>query len=84
MKTLYSILMFAVLMGLAATSSIHRYRCTEDSIVADMNQALARTLATKQDAYITPDTQSGRFQNWRQGGAPHAYAAAADGDALPC
>lgn len=56
MKPLYSIILFAVLLGLAATSSIHRYRCTEQSIVADMNQALARTLAAKQDAYITPDT----------------------------
>ncbi len=56
MKPLYSIIIFVALIGLAATSGISRYRFAEDSIVADMNQALARTLAQKQDAYITPDT----------------------------
>lgn len=58
MKPIYSVILFVVLMACAATSGIHRYRCAEDSIVADMNQALARTLAVKQDAYITPDTIS--------------------------
>ena len=56
MKPYHAILLFALLIGSAAWSGMHSYRYTEDLMVADMNQALTRTLATKQDCWLTPDT----------------------------
>ncbi|SFG03519.1 winged helix-turn-helix domain-containing protein [Prevotella sp. KH2C16] len=56
MKPIYAIVVFLGLSLSAALSSLHSYKYTEESLVADMNQALAKTLAKKTEAWITPDT----------------------------
>lgn len=56
MKPYHSIILFIILVGSAAVSSFCHYSYAKDSIIADMNQALAKTLATKKEDWITPDT----------------------------
>ena len=56
MKPYHSLVLFLIILGCAAVSCLHSYRCTERCIVQDMNQALAQTLAAKQEGWITPDT----------------------------
>ena len=56
MKPYHAIIVFLLLVCSAAISSVHGYRATEQSIIEDMNQALAQTLQAKQDYWITPDT----------------------------
>ena len=56
MKPYHSIILFVAIVCCAAASSIHSYGCAKELIIADMNQALAKTLAAKQDGWITPDT----------------------------
>ena len=56
MKPYHAILLFALLLGGAAWAGMRSYRQTQRLMVADMDQALARTLATKQDRWLTPDT----------------------------
>lgn len=62
MKPYLSIVVFFTLMLSAVCTSINSYNCAENRIVNDMNQALAQTLAQKQEAWITPDT----IRNYRQ------------------
>lgn len=56
MKQFHSIVIFCVLMLSAAATSFCSYQATESEVVADLNQALARTLSTKKAGWITPDT----------------------------
>ena len=56
MKPIYAIGVFLGLSLSAALASLHSYKYTEASLVADMNQALTKTLAMKTEAWITPDT----------------------------
>lgn len=56
MKPYHSLVLFLIFLGCAAVSCLHSYCSTEQSIVQDMNQALAQTLAAKQEGWITPDT----------------------------
>ncbi len=56
MKPYHAIIVFAILVCSSALSSVHSYRTAADDIVKDMNQALARTLETKQEGTITLDT----------------------------
>lgn len=56
MKPIHSVIVFFLLVCSTSLSSIHAFRTAEKDIVQDMNQALAQTLALKQDAWITPDT----------------------------
>ena len=56
MKPLYAIIVFVGLSLTSALASLYSYQCTEASLVADMNQALTKTLAMKTEAWITPDT----------------------------
>ena len=56
MKPKYIIVVFATLLCCSVWAGMHSYRCAEDEMVADMNQALTQTLRHKQEAWITPDT----------------------------
>ena len=56
MKPLYTIVVFVTLLCCSMWAGMHSYRCAEEEMVADMNQALAQTLRHKQEAWITPDT----------------------------
>lgn len=56
MKPYHAVILFLFIIGCAALTSLHGYRSAMDDIVADMNQALAKTLAEKQEGWITPDT----------------------------
>ena len=56
MKAYQAVIVFLLLAGCSAVASLHSYRCAEGLIVADMNQALAQTLDTKREGWITPDT----------------------------
>lgn len=56
MKPYHSIIVLLVIIFSAIAAGKHGYNCAEDYIVADMNQALQKTLAEKQEAWITPDT----------------------------
>lgn len=56
MKPVHAVLLFVAIVCCTVLSSIHNYGCAKDYIVADMNQALAKTLAEKQEGWITPDT----------------------------
>lgn len=56
MKPRYVIVVFLTLLVVAIASSVHSYRYTEDGLLADMNQALKKTLDDKKDCWITPDT----------------------------
>ena len=58
MKPYHSIILFIAIVCCSVGASINRYRAAEDFIVADMNQALEKTLAEKQGAWLTPDTIS--------------------------
>ena len=56
MKPFYTIVVFATLLSCSVWAGRHSYRCAEEEMVADMNQALTQTLCHKQEAWITPDT----------------------------
>lgn len=56
MKPYHAVLLFVAIVCCAVLSSVHNYGCAKDYIVADMNQALAKTLAEKRYGWITPDT----------------------------
>ena len=56
MKAYHSVFVFIILITCTIASSIHSYRVAEGNIIRDMNQALAQTLKTKTDGYLTPDT----------------------------
>lgn len=56
MKAYQAVIVFLLLASCSAVASLHSYRCAEGLIVADMNQALAQTLDTKREGWITPDT----------------------------
>lgn len=56
MKPYYTIVVFVTLLSCSVWAGMHSYRCAEDEMVADMNQALTQTLRHKQEAWITPDT----------------------------
>lgn len=56
MKPYYSILLFALIVCSSIIASLHSYSCAENYIIADMNQALEKTLEEKEGRWITPDT----------------------------
>lgn len=56
MKPKYAFVVFIAVVVTAICASVHSYKYTEDGLAADMNQALAKTLADKTDSWITPDT----------------------------
>ena len=56
MKAYHSVFVFIILITCTIASSIHSYHAAEGNIIRDMNQALAQTLKTKTDGYLTPDT----------------------------
>lgn len=56
MKPFYAIVVFVTLLSCSVWAGMHSYRCAEEEMVADMNQALTQTLRHKQEAWITPDT----------------------------
>lgn len=56
MKPYHSLIVFVFFLCCAALSSTRGYIRAENDIIADMNQALAKTLARKQEGWITPDT----------------------------
>ena len=56
MKPFYAIVIFLGLSLSAVLASLHSYKYTEANLVADMNQALAKTLGMKTEAWITLDT----------------------------
>lgn len=56
MKPYHSVILFLTIVAFAIAASVNSYSCAKESIVADMNQALAKTLAKKSDRWITPDT----------------------------
>lgn len=56
MKPYHSIIVLLVIIICAFAAGQHGLSCAEDEIVADMNQALQKTLAEKQEGWITPDT----------------------------
>ncbi len=56
MKHIHCIIVFLVIVGCAVVSGVDSYCHTKQAIVNDMNQALAKTLALKQECTITPDT----------------------------
>lgn len=62
MKSYFSIIIFLAFIFSAVFSSLHSYRCTEDEMINDMNQALTKTLSEKTEGWITPDT----IQNYRE------------------
>jgi len=62
MKPYAAVIVFLALVLSSVLASINSYNRTKDTIVNDMNQALARTLSEKQEAWITPDT----IMNYRQ------------------
>ena len=41
MKPFYTIVVFATLLSCSVWAGMHSYRCAEEEMVADMNQALA-------------------------------------------
>jgi len=47
MKAYHSIIIFIILIGCTALSSIHSYHKAEERIIMDMNQALLKTFKTK-------------------------------------
>lgn len=56
MKPIHAVLLFVAIVCCAVLSGVHNYGCAKDYIIADMNQALEKTLAKKQEGWITPDT----------------------------
>ena len=56
MKPFYTVVVFVTLLSSSVWAGMHSYRCAEEEMVADMNQALIQTLRHKQEAWITPDT----------------------------
>lgn len=56
MKPYHALFVLVVIVGCTVLSSLRSYSFAERRMVADMNQALARTLAEKQEGWITPDT----------------------------
>lgn len=56
MKHFHSVIIFLLIVACAAITGIHSYCHTRQAIVDDMDQALAKTLALKQECVITPDT----------------------------
>lgn len=56
MKPYHSILLFMAIVAGAIMSGHYSYRRAEDTIVADMNRALSKTVAQCQEEWITPDT----------------------------
>lgn len=56
MKPYHSIIVLLIIIVSAFAAGQHGLSCAEDEIVADMNQALEKTLADKQEEWITPDT----------------------------
>ena len=56
MKPFYTVVVFVTLLSCSVWAGMHSYRCAEEEMVADMNQALTQTLRHKQEAWITPDT----------------------------
>lgn len=56
LKPLHAIFVFALLAVSSIWAGYSSYNRTREAIVCDMNQALARTLAGKNDCWITPDT----------------------------
>lgn len=56
MRPWHAVIVLMVLVGCAVATSRHGYNCAKEDIIADMNQALARTLAEKTEGWITPDT----------------------------
>ena len=56
MKPIYSIVLFLVLAGSSALSSIHSSGVAENMIEKELNRALVLTLKDKSEGWITPDT----------------------------
>lgn len=56
MKPYHSVLLFLLLLAGGLASGRYGYNCAKDYLVADMNQALWRTLLQKHEAALTPDT----------------------------
>ncbi len=56
LKAYHSFIVFAILMMSAIFSSISSYHRMQDSIIADMDQALVITIHENKDQWITPDT----------------------------
>lgn len=56
LKPIHTIAVLVVLMLCSAWASYRSYDHTRKAIISDMNQALAQTLAEKQEGWITPDT----------------------------
>ncbi len=56
MKPYHSFIIFLAFMVSAVCASVNSYRCAEDDIVSDMNQALIVTLHARHYQWLTPDT----------------------------
>ncbi len=56
MKPYHAVIIFLVIVCSAVVTGVGSYHRMQAYIVEDMNQALARTLAAKQESWITPDT----------------------------
>ena len=56
LKAYHSFIVFAILVMSAIFSSINSYHRMQDTIIADMDQALLITIHENKDPWITPDT----------------------------
>lgn len=56
LKPYHSFIIFLAFMLSAICSSVNSYRCAEDDIISDMNQALVITLHDNHYQWLTPDT----------------------------
>lgn len=56
MKPCHALFVLVAIIGCTVLSSLHSYSFAKRQMVEDMNQALAQTLASKQEEWITPDT----------------------------
>ncbi len=56
LKPIHTIAVLVTLILCSAWASYRSYDHTRKAIISDMNQALAQTLAEKQEGWITPDT----------------------------
>lgn len=56
MKPYHAVIVFVLIWGSAALSSLHSYQSCKTRMVQDMNQALALTLENHRQGALTPDT----------------------------
>lgn len=56
MNPYHAIIVLLIIVCNIVATGRHGYNRAKNEVIADMNQALAKTLAQKQEAWITPDT----------------------------